>query len=69
MRSVMRVALLAEGVDRNTQEVRQRCHDRVVALLAEGVDRNLTGARLSTRNSVALLAEGVDRNKLFDAGI
>ena len=37
--SVFAVALLAEGVDRNSRGAR-RCYSRDVALLAEGVDRN-----------------------------
>ena len=55
------VALLAEGVDRNTSlmAVLLRCQ---VALLAEGVDRNLCRVLSSRGQSVALLAEGVDRN-------
>ena len=56
------VALLAEGVDRN--ESQQKNKDSfIVALLAEGVDRNqglLAAGRGQSR--VALLAEGVDRN-------
>ena len=35
-----RVALLAEGVDRNIQTTLDECVDVRVALLAEGVDRN-----------------------------
>ena len=60
--SVFAVALLAEGVDRNTENrFRQLCPDRV-ALLAEGVDRN-NGRKLRDElQLVALLAEGVDRN-------
>ena len=55
------VALLAEGVDRNTYtDVSSGSSD--VALLAEGVDRNdALRSALYTYN-VALLAEGVDRN-------
>ena len=34
------VALLAEGVDRNSESVRSDTHESLVALLAEGVDRN-----------------------------
>ena len=37
--SVFAVALLAEGVDRNSNGLRYPC-DPEVALLAEGVDRN-----------------------------
>ena len=56
------VALLAEGVDRNTS-VHPKRWMSIVALLAEGVDRNLC-LRVSMRlgSAVALLAEGVDRN-------
>ena len=56
------VALLAEGVDRNSHTALYLSNTSV-ALLAEGVDRNFPvfdykiGAML-----VALLAEGVDRN-------
>ena len=35
------VALLAEGVDRNTVTIRKEATAAAVALLAEGVDRNL----------------------------
>ena len=62
--SVFAVALLAEGVDRNTE------HGfimglAVVALLAEGVDRNNKRLRKKQEMSdVALLAEGVDRNNV-----
>ena len=56
------VALLAEGVDRNSAYQAFYVVPEV-ALLAEGVDRNLvvicTPPAVST---VALLAEGVDRN-------
>ena len=38
-----RVALLAEGVDRNSQIVDLGVNHIKVALLAEGVDRNLAG--------------------------
>ena len=61
---IIKVALLAEGVDRNTASSRacvSSCH---VALLAEGVDRNLMSVAHPFRLLVALLAEGVDRNKL-----
>ena len=56
------VALLAEGVDRNSvPKPHSTPHD--VALLAEGVDRNrLCSSPLNRWNKVALLAEGVDRN-------
>ena len=56
------VALLAEGVDRNSPRL-SRASGPVVALLAEGVDRNIKEVlhiRYFVR--VALLAEGVDRN-------
>ena len=59
---LVKVALLAEGVDRN------RFAPRVVvvlavALLAEGVDRNNNIRKiLAMLDKVALLAEGVDRN-------
>ena len=56
------VALLAEGVDRNVQDVEKQVASRV-ALLAEGVDRNIQIDRaLAVAEEVALLAEGVDRN-------
>ena len=59
----MTVALLAEGVDRNTQ-VWPAHLLALVALLAEGVDRNISNrVRLRVRPCVALLAEGVDRNR------
>ncbi len=57
-----RVALLAEGVDRNYffPVVRVAV---LVALLAEGVDRNSAEkSTLPLNSEVALLAEGVDRN-------
>ena len=58
-----RVALLAEGVDRNLVVLLHRLHDREVALLAEGVDRNPTAENIYRQiQVVALLAEGVDRN-------
>ena len=37
-----RVALLAEGVDRNLEDLKKELKD-LVALLAEGVDRNQQG--------------------------
>ena len=41
----MKVALLAEGVDRNTKTLVAFCTVVVVvALLAEGVDRNISAA-------------------------
>ena len=55
------VALLAEGVDRNTSGV-SAVVDWFVALLAEGVDRNLNSLNIAPGSKVALLAEGVDRN-------
>ena len=57
------VALLAEGVDRNTSLICWRAA-APVALLAEGVDRNSRAVRLLMGRLVALLAEGVDRNQL-----
>ena len=57
-----RVALLAEGVDRNTRSS-ARVLTVAVALLAEGVDRNHFEDGMRGLDSlVALLAEGVDRN-------
>ena len=56
------VALLAEGVDRNSFNIPQIPQLATVALLAEGVDRNLAGERQGKLALVALLAEGVDRN-------
>ena len=56
------VALLAEGVDRNTPS-RWRRTAADVALLAEGVDRNESHtSKILLSLRVALLAEGVDRN-------
>ena len=55
------VALLAEGVDRNSLICLLK-NWKKVALLAEGVDRNLQTPADRTRHIVALLAEGVDRN-------
>ena len=56
------VALLAEGVDRNSKAV-CGCAGLDVALLAEGVDRNCrTEEQANAIAEVALLAEGVDRN-------
>ena len=58
-----RVALLAEGVDRNVCDDIFPPGGVLVALLAEGVDRNPTSSpRRVPLPSVALLAEGVDRN-------
>ena len=56
------VALLAEGVDRNTPQIHRPGAAELVALLAEGVDRNFIGGGLVDGQAVALLAEGVDRN-------
>ena len=57
-----RVALLAEGVDRNNNSTVDVTEKAAVALLAEGVDRNHSCKKLQWYYSVALLAEGVDRN-------
>ena len=51
MRSMTRVALLAEGVDRNLRYARGEVLDAIVALLAEGVDRNLSPASGSIMSS------------------
>ena len=62
---IAKVALLAEGVDRNRRKGSglSYCH---VALLAEGVDRNGHWEMDSVEScQVALLAEGVDRNPLI----
>ena len=61
--SVFAVALLAEGVDRNTYSALLSVRLDFVALLAEGVDRNIAPARYALWSVVALLAEGVDRNR------
>ncbi len=61
--NLCRVALLAEGVDRNSITSGLSVTSRVVALLAEGVDRNWLGAACGGGSCVALLAEGVDRNR------
>ena len=58
----MRVALLAEGVDRNNNALYVNSNGDWVALLAEGVDRNYVDEVLPGDTFVALLAEGVDRN-------
>ena len=58
----VRVALLAEGVDRNLASVAVTVRAWSVALLAEGVDRNTQEVYEACRARVALLAEGVDRN-------
>ena len=61
-----KVALLAEGVDRNISFVRTTVKLGSVALLAEGVDRNSYNAEFKDiPNGVALLAEGVDRNIIY----
>ena len=58
----MPVALLAEGVDRNSF-LWPITVTGIVALLAEGVDRNLQAEQsFRAEAQVALLAEGVDRN-------
>ena len=63
-----RVALLAEGVDRNLRILQFCMKILQVALLAEGVDRNLRILQFCMKIlQVALLAEGVDRN-LQNAG-
>ena len=59
-----RVALLAEGVDRNMLGSPFFGPALPVALLAEGVDRNSRRPSGLMYASVALLAEGVDRNFL-----
>ena len=62
MASMVAVALLAEGVDRN-RSLSERCKaGALVALLAEGVDRNAALFFCPRLLRVALLAEGVDRN-------
>ena len=58
------VALLAEGVDRNTSALPSPQKAGEVALLAEGVDRNQSCRFCPLFTPVALLAEGVDRNLL-----
>ena len=57
------VALLAEGVDRNMEDLFPNGCTVGVALLAEGVDRNYQLRLPWQRHPVALLAEGVDRNR------
>ena len=67
MCNTKRVALLAEGVDRNpTRAFRSTASSRV-ALLAEGVDRNFLPPMWIKLTYVALLAEGVDRNNFVFA--
>ena len=57
------VALLAEGVDRNSTGRRVLSAPVMVVLLAEGVDRNIIAILAAELPAdVALLAEGVDRN-------
>ena len=63
------VALLAEGVDRNTRLWNSHVAALVVALLAEGVDRNISFSILNNSPLVALLAEGVDRNHFGHAQV
>ena len=64
-RECQAVALLAEGVDRNSFAT-LTTPEHSVALLAEGVDRNHNILAVAIRNAaVALLAEGVDRNVVF----
>ena len=62
-----RVALLAEGVDRNVEVEDSAEEAQEVALLAEGVDRNTSLMLVGGTVKVALLAEGVDRNRLGPA--
>ena len=62
-----RVALLAEGVDRNIIGVDYIWDAINVALLAEGVDRNNAMEKQLSTPQVALLAEGVDRNYVKEA--
>ena len=62
------VALLAEGVDRNQQMLKDAAHGHV-ALLAEGVDRNSLTASNVRPQPVALLAEGVDRNNMLSEDV
>ena len=61
--AIQDVALLAEGVDRNTWLLLGLVALYCVALLAEGVDRNNARCIWSISADVALLAEGVDRNE------
>ena len=56
------VALLAEGVGRNTPNSPHRTKRKAVALLAEGVGRNCQTYDAYRIFKVALLAEGVGRN-------
>ena len=60
---MLSVALLAEGVDRNSlkDDVNRQ---NEVALLAEGVDRNIElPFLLCFEKSIALLTEGAGRNR------
>ena len=61
--AIQDVALLAEGVDRNTWLLLGLVALYCVALLAEGVDRNTLVTPRACCPLVALLAEGVDRNE------
>ena len=66
--SVFAVALLTEGVDRNTKHYFRQQMQKV-ALLTEGVDRNMPLVTVTPRSpAVALLTEGVDRNVLCSFG-
>ena len=64
-----RVALLAEGVDRNSSTLISRFRPKSVALLAEGVDRNPLPQQCVATPRVALLAEGVDRNRFWFSAV
>ena len=67
--SVFAVALLAEGVDRNSKWF-ESYTGTLVALLAEGVDRNEAWTKWKNEKyHVALLAEGVDRNYVSLKGL
>ena len=59
---ISRVALLAEGVDRNTQEVYEACRARVSPSSRRAWIEIQVGKSELELNIVALLAEGVDRN-------
>ena len=67
LQSNAKVALLAEGVDRNVIGVMCVRHDRRSPSSRRAWIEMLAIRRLFQVNSVALLAEGVDRN--FEAGI
>ena len=58
----MQVALLTEGVDRNSVDQAAIIRMTTVALLTEGVDRNTYNGSQPYAQNVALLTEGVDRN-------